>query len=554
MFARLVALASLAIGLAQASTPLPTVHLDHATVIGLTNNSVTSFTGIPFAKPPVGNLRFRLPVPVAGYSGTINATRPAAQCVQLAQDLRADMPAEIQTDIAKYLATILMPADVPQSEDCLTVDVTVPEGTKAGDKLPVLVSIYGGKAVLCAWVQGSTAQYPMDTVVRRSAELGEPVVVVAMNYRLHAFGFLGGKEVKNSGVANLGLQDQRLALRWIQKHISAFGGDPTKVTIWGESAGGMSVGYQMLANDGDAEGLFRAAVAQSGSPLPTGDVADLQRAYDAIVSRVGCAREADTLQCLRGVPVQAIVAAAGTLGGQFSYQGTAGVINWTPHADGVFLTDLPQRLILKGAVARVPLLSGDVLDEGTLFATSSFNATTDADFAAFVHDFSFPGAPAGATAPLLALYPDDPARGSPFGTGAADALAPQYKRIAAYQGDLVWQGPRRFFLDAVSGTQPVWSYRFERETFTGLGTPHGSDYYELLREANDMADYLVHFTHALDPNGAPSNRTIGWPRYDPVRRQVLRQLAGDVPLDVADDFARLGATEALMNLTLAYPL
>ncbi|KAH9926325.1 alpha/beta-hydrolase [Epithele typhae] len=549
MFARLAVLASLAIGLAQASTSLPTVHLDRATVVGLTNNSVTSFTGIPFAKPPVGNLRFRLPVPVTGYSGTINATQPAAQCIQLFQNLRSDMPAEIVEDVLAYFAVGPAAVNVPESEDCLTVDVTIPEGTKAGDNLPVLVSIYGG-----AWVQGSTALYPMDKVVRRSAELGEPVIVVAMNYRLHAFGFLGGSQVKEQGVANLGLHDQRLALRWVQEHVSAFGGDPSKVTIWGESAGGMSVAYQMLLNDGNNEGLFRAAVAQSGSPIPTGDVADLQDTYDAVVSQVGCATAADTLECLRGASVESIVAAAGTLGGQFSYQGTGGVLQWIPHADGVFLTDLPQRLILKGAVARVPLISGDVLDEGTIFATSSFNATTDADFAAFVHDFFFPGAPASAVAPLLELYPSDVAQGSPFGTGAADALAPQYKRIAAYQGDLVWQGPRRFFLDNVFGKQPIWSYRFERETFAGLGTPHGSDFFELLREANDMADYLIHFTHTLDPNGAPSNRTIEWPEYDPVNRQVLRQLAGDVPLDVADDFARLGATDALMNLTLAYPL
>ncbi len=166
---------------------------------------------------------------------------------------------------------------------------------------------------------------------------------------------------------------EREALRWIQKHIAAFGGDPEKVTLWGPSSGAISSALQMVTNKGDSEGLFRGAIMSAGSPVPTDDIEELQPFYDQIVGAVGCGGTHDTLGCLRQVPAANLTAAAGTIPNLFGYSGLA--TPWAPRADGKFLTAPPQRLVLAGQVADVPFVSGDALDEGTIFATGSWNVT-----------------------------------------------------------------------------------------------------------------------------------------------------------------------------------
>jgi triacylglycerol lipase len=131
-------------------------------------------------------------------------------------------------------------------EDCLTVSIRRPTGTEAGANLPVLVWIFGGGFEL-----GSTSMYDGTGLVSASMNLGMPIIFVAINYRVGGFGFMPGSEILKDGSANLGLLDQRLALEWIADNIKAFGGDPTKVTIWGESAGSISVFDQMALYDGD---------------------------------------------------------------------------------------------------------------------------------------------------------------------------------------------------------------------------------------------------------------------------------------------------------------
>ncbi|KAI0763841.1 alpha/beta-hydrolase [Trametes elegans] len=523
-----------------------TATLDSATVVGTTNGSVTSYFGIPYAAPPVGDLRLRLPQAAGPYDGTISATQVAAQCLQIPQLPPPDLPAGILQDLAAYSAMLGKPTGAPESEDCLTVSVQVPAGTKPGDKLPVLAFIYGG-----GFATGSTAQNPGDVVVQRSIEMGESIVYVNMNYRIGAFGFLGGKEVKEAGVGNLGLHDQRLALRWVQKYISAFGGDPDKVTIWGVSAGAISVSLHMLTNGGDNEGLFRGAVMHSGSPLPTGDIELLQPAYDAVVANTSCAGSDDTLDCLRQLPAEELSGAAATLPTLFDFQGLREP--WAPHADGVFLEAPLHQLVLNGSVAPVPFLTGDCLDEGTAFATGAFNVSTDADFQAYIQDVWFPGTPSSVLSTLFEAYPDDPAAGSPFGTGDANQLYPQYKRVAAFSGDMAFQAPRRFFLDQRSSQQPAWSFSSERITILELGAAHGSDFAAVLQQGDDLADYVIHFANTLNPNGA-SNRTIDWPQYDPANRQILRLLDGETPLEVGQDTARADALAAVTSLSLDYPI
>ncbi|PIL25455.1 hypothetical protein GSI_13345 [Ganoderma sinense ZZ0214-1] len=478
----------------------PTVRLDQATVYGTTNGPVTSYLNIPFAEPPY----------------------------------------------AIVLAIVTEPR--PESEDCLNLNVLVPAGTAADAKLPVIVFIYGG-----GFSVGENTQYNGEVMVRRSVEMGQPIIYTAVNYRLHAFGFLGGQEVKEAGIGNIGLHDQREGLRWIKKYIGAFGGDPNKVTIWGPSAGGLSVGSHLVANDGDNEGLFRGAVLSCGTLLPTGDISDQQRFFDGIAADTGCATATDKLACLRIVPAENLTASAASIPNILDYPGLS-ASQWFPHADGSFLKEPVREAVLAGRIADVPFIAGGSLDEGTIFATGAWNITTDAEFLEYMRDLYFPGSSSEEVAPLLALYPNDPAQGSPFGTGEENQLAPMYKRVSAFQGDFFFESQRRSLLTMRSDKQPAWMYLVQRGRSKGFGYSHGTDIQSIAR-GEELTDYLIQFVATLDPNGGSgSNRMIPWPRYDPAARQMLVVLDGEERLAVERDDAREEALEFLAALSLKYPL
>lgn len=215
------------------------------------------FLGIPYAQPPVGELRFRWPQSLnASFADVRAATEYGPSCMQ-------------------YKTTFNL------SEDCLSLNVVRPaaaatttnsstnssssSATAAAqqDLLPVLVWIYGG-----GLYTGATAdpRYNLSGVVRVSQELGQPVLAVSLNYRLGMWGFLQTPGLVAEGSSNAGLADQRLALRWIQENIAAFGGDPDRVVVWGESAGAQSIAYHLFGYDGRDDGLFRGAILESGGP------------------------------------------------------------------------------------------------------------------------------------------------------------------------------------------------------------------------------------------------------------------------------------------------
>ncbi|KAI0365187.1 carotenoid ester lipase precursor [Pilatotrama ljubarskyi] len=519
-----------------------TVRLDDATVIGTSDGFVTQFLGIPFAQPPVGKLRLQLPQPIPHFSGTINATTFGPQCIQ--QTL---VPPTIPSGLPDAIRMFLMPHDtvpgVPESEDCLNINVIVPAGAKPGDKLPVVAWIYGG-----GYQVGSNAVQPGQNVVNRSIEIGQPIIFVSMNYRLSAFGFLGGRAIQEAGLGNLGLHDQREALRWVQKHISAFGGDPTKVTIWGESAGSQSVAFQMLTNGGNTEGLFRAGWMESGSALPTGDFSKLQPTFDFIASETGCASARDVLACLRKVPAAVIKAAMDQTP---TFLGFAALNTpFMPHADGVFLRDGPQKLVLEGSVADVPFVIGSNEDEGTLFTLALLNITTETELAAYLTSNYFPKATRQTISRLLELYPANPAAGSPFGTGRNFTFTPEYKRLAAFQGDFIFQATRRFLLDQRSGKQVARSFLSERNKVEGLGAAHSTEL-AIIFGGQDMTDFLVRFVSTLDPNGGPE---IHWPAYTAESPRLLAFVDGDTPLRVIPDTFRKEAMDFLTQLGLAQPI
>ncbi|KAG7090372.1 hypothetical protein E1B28_009491 [Marasmius oreades] len=521
----------------------PTVQLDSATVTGTLSKGVSSFLGIPFAKPPTGDRRFRLPEPIDPYSTSFSATSMGPACPQQPAKLPilTGLPAEVANAVEGSIFQVLFPDD----EDCLTINIIKPADATPTSELPVVAWIFGG-----GFEVGSTQMYDGKGIVERSISLGQPVIYVSMNYRVTAFGFLASKEVKEAGVGNLGLQDQREALRWIQKYIGAFGGDPTKVTIWGESSGAISVSLQMLADGGDTKGLFRAAFMQSGSPIPVGDITNGQKYYDALVQETGCAGSSDTLSCLRTVPFATLKAAINESPGIFAYQSLN--LAWLPRTDGVFLSDTPQKLVQQGKVAKIPIVSGDCDDEGTLFSLSTLNVTTESQIRTYVKTEFLPTISDADLDTLLKAYPEDPLQGSPYDTGIFNILSFQFKRVASVLGDAVFQAPRRFLLSNLSGKQKIWSFLSKRgKSLPFLGAFHATDLLNVYG-GGELADYLIRFATNLDPNGSGST---SWPEYTTASPTLLTFVDSIFfPVQITHDTYRKDAMDALTKITLENPV
>jgi carboxylesterase type B len=200
----------------------PTVVIANGTVIGNTLLGIENFKGIPYAQPPTGNLRLRPPQPLAKSFGTFTSQLLPNACPQFWSAVDGGtLPEDVAglvTSSAPFKKITL------QSEDCLTLNVQRPAGISTSTKLPVVVWFFGG-----AFAIGATHLYDGTRIVKQSIGLKQPIIYVAVNYRLGGFGFLPGKEVSADGSSNLGLRDQRLALQWVQDNIAEFGGDPSKV-------------------------------------------------------------------------------------------------------------------------------------------------------------------------------------------------------------------------------------------------------------------------------------------------------------------------------------
>ncbi|KAF9018569.1 carotenoid ester lipase precursor [Hymenopellis radicata] len=524
----------------------PVVKLDDAVVTGTIDGRTHKFLGIPFGQPPTGDLRFQLPQPVDAYTGALNASVFGPACPQQAGPHpgpyanSSDLPAAVSAIFNAFNT------EIPSDEDCLSINVVKPADTRPHSGLPVAVWFYGG-----GFEVGGSAGYNGSIIVDRSLELGEPIIYVSFNYRVSAWGFLASKEVKAAGVGNLGLQDQRLALKWVRKYIAEI---RRQVNSWGESAGSMSATTQMLVNDGDTEGLFRGVFVHSGSPLPTGDLEHGQQYYDAIVKETGCAGSVDTLACLRTVPYDTLQVAVNRSPFIFGYQVLV-PLAFMPRTDGVLLSDNAQRLIEQGKVAQVPIVSGECDDEGTLFSVGSRNITTDAEFKEYLQTVVFPltGLPAEDLDTILNLYPQAVEEGSPFGTGSANAITPEYKRMSALMGDIALQGPRRFFLSAISGKQDIYTYLWKRnKDFPVLGAFHDSDVRTnvYVEDGGDLQDYVIRFVAHLDPNG---DTGINWPKWTLESPRMLSLNDGAVPQNITEDTYRKETIETLNKMMLEYP-
>ncbi len=459
-----------------------------------------AFRGIPYARPPLGELRFRPPEPAAPWSGLRAAATFGPACPQAID----------------FVSTLLGLAPQPQSEDCLTVNVWTP--ALDGRQRPVLLWIHGG-----AFAVGSSARELTDGAAL--ARRGD-VVVVSCNYRLGVLGFLslaehGGERI--GAVPNLGLLDQVAALEWVRREIAAFGGDPRQVTVFGESAGAISIAA-LLAMPA-ARGLFRSAILQSGSANFIGSTARARVVTDAVLRELGIAPS--ELAELRQVPVERLLRAQM----QVLLAPPVDGLTFTPVIDGAVLPRDPFAVVRDGAVRDVAILIGTTLDEMKLFdlLDPKANELSDAALLRRCERTLGNGRAAGA----IALYRARRAeRGLPIAPSdlwtaiETDRLlrAPAMRlaelqaamQPAVYAYLFTWPSP---YLDGRLGACHALEIPF---VFGTLDDPHiipfsgnGSDAHQLART---MQDAWAAFAHRADPNhpGLPP-----WPRYAPPRRATM---------------------------------
>ncbi|KAF7541738.1 hypothetical protein G7Z17_g11893 [Cylindrodendrum hubeiense] len=518
-----------------------TVAVPSGTVIGLTLSGVESFKGIPFADPPTGSLRLKPPKKLSKALGTFDATDLLGpSCPQMF--ITTGGTSVITEFLSDFLSIPLLKV-VTGQEDCLTISVQRPVGTKAGDDLPVLFWIFGGGFEL-----GSPAMYDGGSLLGTGIDQDQPFIFVAVNYRVAGFGFMPGAEILADGSANLGLLDQRMGLEWVADNIESFGGDPDKVTIWGESAGAISVLDQMVLYGGDADyngkPLFRGAIMNSGSVVPAAPVDGIkgQEIYDTVVKNAGCSSAADTLACLRGLDYADFLEAANSVPGILSYNALA--LSYLPRPDGTVLPDSPDVLIQTGRYHAVPMINGNQEDEGTLFALFQPNLTTTARLVSYLQEFFFDSATTAELTTFVGTYSTALSAGSPFRTGIFNEIYPGFKRRAAIFGDLVFTLTRRLFLQSainVNPDVPVWSYLASYDYGTPiLGTLHGSDILQVIfglvpnHAMRSIRTYYFNFLYNLDPNEGVSGYDT-WPEWKDNKQLMWFESADSNDL-LADDF------------------
>lgn len=481
-----VTLISVATASADNSSHHPIAFTESGLVIGSTTDGVSQFLGIPYAAPPVGALRWRPPKRYGFFPKFVFlATQFGSECTQAGGG----------------------------SENCLFLNVFTPQ-TERGDEfgdgrrrsLPVMFWIHGG-----GLINGSSTPYNPELLVKKG------VIVVTINYRLGFLGFFAQSAIDAEGHlnGNYGLMDQQFALRWVRRNIANFGGDPNRVTIFGESAGGQSV-YAQLASP-LVSGMFRGAIAESGSYAEFQDyffkVVTLAQAETtgttsvpsgaAIADSVGCTNQ--TASCLRAVPASTVVAAE--------------PFPLYPFVDGTLLTQTMSAAFASGEFNQVPIISGTNHDEYRLFVALDYDLVGNPILTSAEYDTAS-NALWGPTLgpPVLALYPFAayPVGGEALGASGTDG---------------VFSCPARNVDRALSKLVPTYAYEFNDENappsqsaFGGLltfpmGAYHSSELQYLfpgidvfgltttlsgqqMQLSQAMVSYWTQFAKTGDPNSS----------------------------------------------------
>jgi para-nitrobenzyl esterase len=509
----------LALGFGSAAlAQAPVVKVEGGRIGGAAADGVVSYKGIPFAAPPVGPLRWRAPQPVPSWKGVKPAIAYGHDCMQ------------------KPFPGDAAPLGTPPAEDCLVLNVWRP-ATMGQAKLPVMVWIYGG-----GFVNGGSS----PEVYSGEAFARQGVVFVSFNYRLGRFGFFGfpalSKEHPREPKGNYGYMDQIAALKWVQKNIAGFGGDPGNVTIFGESAGGGSV--HALMTSPAAKGLFHKAIVQSGGGRGSlmGErrlSQDLPESPSAETVGVNFARskgvegvDAGALARLRALSAEEVTSGLNMASSRNAAQTYAG-----PMVDGRIVVESPEAAYRAGRYVKAPLIVGaNSADIGFASARSK-----EALFDSF-----------GANkAQAQAVY-------DPTGARPLSAI------LAEVGADRMMVEPARFVAGALAEQGvATWHYRFSyvaesMQKYLRTGAPHATEIpfvfdtvkarYGTQVTSRDAAvgqtanAYWTNFAKTGDPNGSGLPK---WPRYDPKSDQILDFTSSGAVAAVPDPWKpRLDVTAA----------
>ncbi len=484
----------------HAQPPAPTVKTQQGEAKGkwIHDGKEKAFLGLPYAKPPVGNLRWKAPEPPAQWSGLRDATQFGNRCQQW----------HVWND---YIFT-----DAGPSEDCLYLNVYAPASARQSSKLPVMLWIHGGGFLAGA---ASEPRYTNPALVAKG------VIVVTINYRLNIFGFLASQDLaKEQGghAGNYGLMDQVAALQWVKANIASFGGDTNNVTIFGESAGSFAVSALTVAPA--ARGLFHKVIGESGaffgSVIPMTSATERAKHDQDFVTSLG----AKNLAELRAIPADKIIAAVQNQKG----------IAFSAVVDGAFLPESLPDAYAAGHQAQVPSIIGWNRDEraGTLskdMTAAKWKSYAETNYGAHAAAF-------------LAAFPantDEQAIRS-----ADDFTTNGFIALGAWK----WAQAQ-----SKSGQPPVYRYRFDRPApaeplhptgkyafhsteleyvFGTLDVRQGATWQPADRKLSDeVITYWTNFARTGDPNGSGLPR---WPRYD--KEQKIIHL--DDPITITPDSTR----------------
>jgi para-nitrobenzyl esterase len=458
-------------------------------VRGVANGALDEFLGIPYAAPPVGALRWRPPQPAATWYGVRDATKFAPHCPQSAGSFG--------------LAST--------SENCLYLNVFAPSHRRAGARYPVMVWIHGG-----ALVSGESNDYNPAQLV------ADGVIVVTINYRLGALGFLADPALADAKgqSGDYGLMDQQAALRWVQRNIANFGGDRHDVTVFGESAGGLSTLVQVASPE--AKGLFQHAIVESGSyNLNQESLAGAEAAGEAFAAKAGCASQGAA--CLRRLPVSTILADQNALG-------------YTPNVNSEILPQTLGTAFATGNFNRVPVINGTNHDEYRLFVALSElagNPVKASNYQSMI-SATLGVSPAVATV-IAAKYP------------LAKYPSPSVA-LGAVGTDAIFACPALTIDESISRFVPTYAYEFNDENAPEdflppvsfpYGAAHASEIQYLMslptakplsaqqqRLAATMKEYWTTFAK----RGIPS---LAWPSFSTLT-QRMRSLVPPAPVTETD--------------------
>lgn len=459
----------------------------------LRNNTVATFYGVPYAEPPVGDRRFRAPVPIKRRHGpgktVVDASKEPNFCIQ---------------SLYGPTATVHGGAG---SEDCLHLNIYVPprvlRSRPSSAKLPTLVYIHGG-----AFKAGNPLAWPFDHWVEQFPD----VVVVSVYYRLGIFGFLSAPNAKGALDYNAGFLDQLAALKWVKENIANFGGDPQKITINGQSAGGLSMELHLVANGGK-QTLFQQVIGQSMWRIPLMQISETQAPFDFIMGEAGCNiagySNVQKIDCYRGKDIPTLM--------RSSENAMIKNSSWTPYPviDGTILPGRPTQLINQGKFSKVPVLVGATTDENFFF-TSSLQTDFNMWWPAMTN-----------LSAIQQVYP-------------SSDFANETIRAQTANGETMFRCPREHVAEAQTAAgKSAYAYRFDSMNPTQQGPPlvgHSAENWWMFRGVNtvengtyaftpfnstsqstfakELLAYWVSFVRSGDPNVHRLEGSPIWPKWE----------------------------------------